>query len=452
MQPMFGSTIKQTSCPSGQHSMGFVTLDKILWHAMLQLASEVDMMLTLRGADMRCQNKTGGCETSSHFTDFLFLPNELRNFLLQSLEHTPDDYIEIPAHVRRDIARITDTEEQRRTRTRSQPATSVISFPNCSVNCDNQPIWSPKTKPIQIPFARQSTKSQKHVLDHLRTEGGSLHGKQKRPPAGRLTNSRKFERHGRLCGESLTGIQVGTIYPSFLSYTSCMTCLAHPRCEQSKFPTYNDMSTVWISAHPTALNYRILLQARRSSEKLTEVINQALERGRVCTRSWTTIKSEEGSQITTMPSSQKSDHRNGYQTLPAVFDLGADDVIYIVGDECSNFGGCIKTNNLLKNIATSSSMKVEHKGINRRYCSNYRNVTFLANGIYVVRVEKKDDRRPWVCGVPCNPSIRGDCSWSAIIVRSVESLKVVHHGRNSEDTLTLAIQNIIDISTKLKDR
>lgn len=75
------------------------------------------------------------------------------------------------------------------------------------------------------------------------------------------------------------------------------------------------------------------------------------------------------------------------------------ETVLLVMDECENFGGDIKSNNLLKSMITSTSLNVNTKMVKQYTVDKFWHPVMLgnrANGGWIVRVEQ-GDRRSVVC-------------------------------------------------------
>lgn len=83
---------------------------------------------------------------------------------------------------------------------------------------------------------------------------------------------------------------------------------------------------------------------------------------------------------------------NSMEDLLNHFNADSAYKIFCICNEISNYGGCIKTNDILKNRITNTRIRIEKKGIDAVSVDDYQNFIFTTNNNWVVRITP-DDRR-----------------------------------------------------------
>lgn len=93
------------------------------------------------------------------------------------------------------------------------------------------------------------------------------------------------------------------------------------------------------------------------------------------------------------------DHGIAYDSmerLSSKFNALAEGKTFAIVNEASNYGGCIKSNNIIKNIITNPTLTIEKKHINSAQSDDHQNFVILTNEKWPIRVTRRS-RRPFVC-------------------------------------------------------
>lgn len=108
---------------------------------------------------------------------------------------------------------------------------------------------------------------------------------------------------------------------------------------------------------------------------------------------------------------------NSMEELNSRFNSDSEYKILIICNEISNFGGCIKTNDTLKNKITNQKVRIERKGIDPVSGDDFSNYIFTSNNSWTLRITA-DDRRYNV--FETSPIHKGDMEYFSNLIECLE--------------------------------
>ena len=122
-----------------------------------------------------------------------------------------------------------------------------------------------------------------------------------------------------------------------------------------------------------------------------------------------------------------SQHYHEYNCMEDLlnrFNSDSEYKIFCICNEISNWGGCLKTNDILKNRITNQRTRIEKKGIDAVSAEDYQNFIFTTNNDWVVRVTS-DDRRYNV--LETSAKHKGDAQYFSKLARCLEQVETAEH-------------------------
>lgn len=115
---------------------------------------------------------------------------------------------------------------------------------------------------------------------------------------------------------------------------------------------------------------------------------------------------------------------NSMEDLLNRFNSDSEYKVFCICNEISNWGGCMKTNDILKNRITNQRTRIEKKGIDAINGEDFQNFIFTTNNDWVVRITA-DDRRYIV--LETSDKYKGDAEYFSNLAECLNKVETAEH-------------------------